>query len=62
MFVVSDLEKIFLPQPDELIVNVTDSFDLINSLLDNLPNYFIRSTAQESNLFPALHAATSLMR
>lgn len=43
MFVVSDTEKVFLPQPDDLIVNVSDSIDVINSLLDNLPNYFVRS-------------------
>jgi protein transport protein SEC24 len=62
MFVVSDVEKIFLPQPDDLIVNVTDSFDIICNLLDNLPNYFARSQSQDSNLFSALHCATSMMR
>lgn len=62
MFVVSDTEKIFLPQPEDLIVNVSDSFDIINSLLDNLPNYFTRTTSQESSLFSALHSATTMMR
>lgn len=62
MFVVSDTEKIFLPQPEDLIVNVSDSFDIINSLLDNLPNYFTRSTSQESCLFSALHSATTILR
>ena len=40
MLVVSDLDEIFLPTPDSLLVNLKDSMDLIADLLHNLPNMF----------------------
>lgn len=30
----------YLPQPDELLVTLNDSYELILQLLDNLPEYF----------------------
>ena len=43
MFVTTDIEQIFLPQPDDLLVNLTDSYDLVINLLDNLPSYFAKT-------------------
>jgi len=40
MFVVSDVESIFLPLPEDLLVDLTDSKELVLNLLENLPNYF----------------------
>jgi protein transport protein SEC24 len=40
MFVVTDIDAVYLPQPEDLLVNLTDSLDLITSLLDSLPTLF----------------------
>ena len=37
MMVMTDPENFFLPQPEDLLVNLTESYDLIINLLDNLP-------------------------
>ena len=43
MFVVSDIEQIYLPQPEDLVVNLADSMDLVTSLLDSMPTLFAKS-------------------
>lgn len=41
MLVVSDTNEIFIPcQNDDLMVSLTDSYDLVLNLLDNFTNYF----------------------
>ena len=40
MFVVTDIDAVYLPQPEDLLVNLTDSIDLVTSLLDSLPSLF----------------------
>lgn len=52
MFVVnlSDGEPIYLPQPDDLLVNLSDSYDIVMNLLENLPNYH-RNTKFVENAF-----------
>jgi len=35
MMVVPELSDNYLPQPDDLLVNLNDSFDIICTLLDN---------------------------
>lgn len=40
MLVMTDLTDNLLPQPDDLLVNLTDSYDLVCQLLDNFPAYF----------------------
>ena len=40
MFVVTDIDAVYLPQPEDLLVNLTDSIDLVTSLLDSLPTLF----------------------
>jgi protein transport protein SEC24 len=37
MLVVTDIEAMYLPQPEDLLVNLSDSSDLVTSLLDSLP-------------------------
>lgn len=48
MLVMTDLTDNLLPQPDDLLVNLTDSYDLVCQLLDNFPAYF--SSPQTSNI------------
>jgi len=44
MLVVPNTEQIFVPcQNDDLLVSLTDSYDLILNLLDNFNNYFVKS-------------------
>jgi protein transport protein SEC24 len=40
MFVVTDIDAVYLPQPEDLLVNLTDSIDLVTALLESLPTLF----------------------
>ncbi|KAH7662696.1 vWA-like protein [Dioscorea alata] len=62
MMVVSDLEDIFLPMHDDLLVNLADSRTAIDTLLDSLPSMFQHTVDVESALGPALLAAHMIMR
>ncbi|XP_078532710.1 protein transport protein Sec24B isoform X2 [Lissotriton helveticus] len=61
MFIVSDIDDIFLPTPDSLLVNLHESKELIVDLLNALPNLFINTRETHSALGPALQAAFKLM-
>ncbi|XP_038611027.1 protein transport protein Sec24B isoform X2 [Tachyglossus aculeatus] len=61
MLVVSDIEDIFLPTPDSLLVNLHESKELIKDLLNALPNLFTNTRETHSALGPALQAAFKLM-
>ena len=54
MLVMTDPENFFMPQPEDLLVNVQESYDLIVNLLDNMPSYFSKSTTAESSFITAL--------
>jgi len=43
MMVVTDTENVFLPQLEDLLVDLEESYDLIINLLDNLPRYFLNT-------------------
>ncbi|KAH7679271.1 protein transport protein SEC24 protein [Dioscorea alata] len=57
MMVVADLEDIFLPMPDDLLVNLSDSRSVVDTLLDSLPSMFQDNANVESAFGPALKAA-----
>ena len=40
MLVIPELTENYLPQPDDLLVELNDSYDIISQLLDNFPYYF----------------------
>ena len=40
MLVMTDSENFFMPQPEDLLVNLEESYDLVINLLENMPNYF----------------------
>ncbi|XP_072479243.1 protein transport protein Sec24B isoform X2 [Notamacropus eugenii] len=61
MLIVSDIEDIFLPTPDSLLVNLHESKELIKDLLNALPNMFTYTRETHSALGPALQAAFKLM-
>ncbi|XP_064306166.1 protein transport protein Sec24B isoform X2 [Phalacrocorax carbo] len=61
MLIVSDIDDIFLPTPDSLLVNLHESKELIKDLLNVLPNMFTNTRETHSALGPALQAAFKLM-
>ncbi|CAH2300782.1 transport Sec24B [Pelobates cultripes] len=61
MLIVSDLDDIFLPTPDGLLVNLHESIELIKDLLTALPNMFNNTRETHSALGPALQGAFKLM-
>lgn len=61
MMVVADLEDPFLPLPDDLLVNLSDSRHVVEALLDSLPSMFEENTNIESAFGPALKAAFMVM-
>ncbi|KAM8973505.1 protein transport protein Sec24A isoform 2-T2 [Pelodytes ibericus] len=60
MLVVSDIDDVFIPMPENLLVNLNESKELIQDLLKNLPQMFTKSAETQSALGPALQAAYKL--
>lgn len=61
MMVVADLEDPFLPLPDDLLVNLSESRAVVEALLDSLPSMFENNPNIESALGPALKATFMIM-
>ncbi|MFS7902056.1 putative Zinc finger, Sec23/Sec24-type, sec23/Sec24, trunk domain, sec23/Sec24, helical [Helianthus anomalus] len=61
MMVVSDLEDIFVPLPDDLLVNLSESRPVVEAFLDSLPSMFQDNVNVESAFGPALKAAYMVM-
>lgn len=65
MMVVPNANEAFLPLPDEMLVNLSESYDIILSLLDNFHNYFTNQgqmSTQESNFVAALNCAQTISK
>ncbi|KAE8675234.1 Protein transport protein Sec24-like [Hibiscus syriacus] len=61
MMVVSDLDDIFVPLPDDLLVNLSESKNVVETFLDSLPSMFQDNVNVESAFGPALKAAFMVM-
>lgn len=61
MMVVSDLDDVFVPLPDDLLVNLSESRTVVESFLDSLPSMFQDNVNVESAFGPALKAAFMVM-
>ncbi|KAM2468555.1 hypothetical protein FF1_010219 [Malus domestica] len=61
MMVVSDLDDVFIPLPDDLLVNLSESRSVVESFLDSLPSMFQDNVNVESAFGPALKASLMLM-
>ncbi|XP_069782753.1 protein transport protein Sec24B-like isoform X2 [Narcine bancroftii] len=61
MLIVSEIEDIFIPTPDSLMVNLHESKELVKDLLKMLPAMFTGTRETNSALGPALQAAFKLM-
>jgi len=62
MLVVSDLEDLFLPLPDDILVPINESESAIVTLLDSLPAMFGETTVNESCLGSAVKGAFMAMK
>lgn len=63
MMVVSDLKELFVPLPDNLLVNLKESRGVVEAFLDNLPEMFAKNPiVSQSCLGPALKAAFTVMK
>jgi protein transport protein SEC24 len=56
MMIVSDIEEMFLPLHDGLLVSVSESREIIETLLDRLPHMFANTRETEPVLGAALQA------
>ncbi|KAA3467405.1 Sec23/Sec24 protein transport family protein isoform 1 [Gossypium australe] len=61
MMVVSDLDDIFVPLPDDLLVNLSESRNVVETFLDSLPSMFQDNVNVESAFGSALKAAFMVM-
>lgn len=61
MMVIADLDELFIPIPDELLVNLSDSREIIETLLDSLPTIHQNARSAETAMGPAIRVAFKLM-
>lgn len=61
MLVMPDTKEPFVPAPDDLLVNLKESRELVDHLLDNLPSMFAKSNNVEVALGPALQCGFKVM-
>lgn len=61
MMVMSDLEDVFVPLPDDLLVNLSESRTVVDAFLDSLPSMFQDNANVESAFGPALKTAFMVM-
>lgn len=61
MFVMSDLEDIFLPVPQDLLVNLDESRSQVEQLVASLPSMHAKTKDVEAALGPALEGALQVM-
>lgn len=62
MLVVSDLEELFLPLPDDILVPLAESESAVMGLLDSLPTMFADTKVNESCLGSAVKGAFLAMK
>ena len=61
MLVMDDIEEVFVPLPNGLLVTLAESLDLVKSLLQSLPAMFEKTADKKSALGPAMKAAKGLI-
>jgi len=61
MLVVSDIDDVFLPKPNDLLVNIAESRAALESLLGRIGDMFQENSIIGSAMGPALQAGFKLM-
>jgi protein transport protein SEC24 len=54
MLVVPEIDEPFVPLPDDLLVNLAESRNVVDALLDALPGNFVHTNVTDSATGPAL--------
>lgn len=62
VMVVPDIAELFIPIPDDLLVNLSDSLEVVTMLLELMPSMYGNTTHTETALGPALRAAFRVMQ
>jgi len=62
MMVVPDIENLFVPLCDDLLVSLKESRSLVDSLLENLPSMFTQTQQVESAFGSALKSAFNVIK
>jgi len=62
MLVVADLVELFVPAPDDLLVNLQESREVVDIFLQNLPSMFENNNNEAACLGPALKAAFTVTK
>lgn len=58
MLVVTELDDPFLPLPDDLLVNLSESRSVIEALLEALPLGYSSNTSHDCAMGPALQVSS----
>lgn len=58
MIVMSEIDDPFIPQPDDLLVNLEESREMVEGFLDSLPQTLSKSNSIESAMGSALQVNT----
>lgn len=61
MMVVAELDDVFCPAPEDLVVNLSECRECVDAVLDLIPRAFAETTQVESCMGPALQAAYMAM-
>lgn len=61
MIVMPDVNDVFVPLPDDLLVNLKDSREMVDVLLDSLPSLFEHTHDMEACMGAAIECAFRLM-
>lgn len=61
MMIVPEIDELFIPSPEDLLVNLEGSTEVIETLLESLPAMTKDNTSQQSCLGPALQAAKEII-
>ncbi|XP_075397683.1 protein transport protein Sec24A isoform X2 [Tenrec ecaudatus] len=61
MLIVSDIDDVFIPMPENLLVNLNESKELVQDLLKTMPQMFKKTLETQSALGPTLQAAFKLL-
>ncbi|KAL9189552.1 hypothetical protein ACHAXT_009227 [Thalassiosira profunda] len=62
MLAVADLAELFVPAPDDLLVNLQESREVIDAFLASLPTMFEKTACRAAALGPALKAAYTVTK
>jgi protein transport protein SEC24 len=61
MLVMSDVDDVFLPKPTDLLLNIVESRNAIENLLNRIPSMFAENTVVGGAIGPGLQAGHKMI-